>query len=277
MERLRDLLNPYKIWLSFWHRRELISQLVQRELTQRYRGSFLGMLWTLIVPLVMLAIYTFVFSVVFKARWQVSGAAETPPGEFAFILFAAISGFNVFSESTNRAPNLVVNAPNYVKKVVFPLEVLPVVTLCVALITSLINVVLVVAGYAIFFGTFSSTLYLLPLAYLPLILLTLGCGWALAALGVYIRDVIQATPIAVQVLFFITPIFYPVEAVPQAMRVILNLNPLTVIVDSFRQTLLWGQALDWAAWGWWTGGLLIFAIVGYAMFMKSRRGFADVL
>lgn len=276
MEQLRDLLNPYQIGINLWRRRELISQLVRRELTQRYRGSFLGMLWTLIVPLVMLAIYTFVFSVVFKARWQVSGA-ETPPGEFAFILFAALSGFNVFSDATNRAPGLVVGAPNYVKKVVFPLEVLPVVTLCVALITSLINVVLVVAGYAIFFGTFSPTLFLLPLAYLPLILLTLGFGWFLAALGVYIRDVIQATPIVVQVLFFLTPIFYPAEAVPQALQVILNLNPLTVIVNGFRQTLLWGQALDWAAWGLWSGVMLVFAVLGYAFFMKFRRGFADVL
>lgn len=276
MEPIRNLLNPYQIAVNLWRRRELISQLVRRELTQRYRGSFLGMLWTLIVPLVMLAIYTFVFSVVFKARWQVSGP-ETPPGEFAFILFAALSGFNVFSDSTNRAPGLVVGAPNYVKKVVFPLEVLPVVTLCVALITSLINVILVVAGYAIFIGTLSPTLYLLPLAYLPLILLTLGMGWFLAALGVYVRDVIQATPIVVQVLFFLTPIFYPAAAVPQALQVILNLNPLTVIVNGFRQTLLWGQMLDWAAWSMWSAVMLVFAVLGYAFFMKFRQGFADVL
>lgn len=276
MEQTRDLVNPVSIIRSLIQRRVLIYQLVRRELSQRYRGSYLGMLWTLLVPLVMLAIYTFIFSVVFKARWQVSGP-ETPPGEFAFILFAAISGFNVFSESSNRAPALVVNVPSYVKKVVFPLEVLPVVSLGVALVTSLVNVVLVVIGWGIFFNTLSPTLYLLPLAYLPLILLCLGVGWFLASLGVYVRDVIQITSIGVQILFFLTPIFYPVSAVPSGLQTILQINPLTVIVNGFRQTLLWGQALDWGAWGLWTALLLVFAVLGYAWFMKTKKGFADVL
>lgn len=276
MQPILKLINPFHIAQDLWQRRVLTVELIKRELGQRYRGSYLGVLWSLIVPLVMLVIYTFVFSVVFKARWQVSGA-ETPPGEFAFILFAAITGFNVFSDTTNRAPSLVVNVPSYVKKVVFPLEVLPVVGLSVALITSLINVVLVLVGWALFFGTFSATLYLLPLAYLPLILLCLGMGWFLASLGVYVRDTVQLVPIVVQVLFFLTPIFYPASAVPPAMQTILQLNPLTVIVTCFRQCLLWGQTFDWGLWGLWTALLLVFAAAGYAWFMKTKRGFADVL
>lgn len=276
MEHLRDLINPLKIFRHFWRLRALTLELVKRELGQRYRGSYLGMVWTLIVPLVMLAIYTFVFSVVFKARWQPSGP-ETPPGEFAFILFAAVSAYNVFSEAANRAPGLVVSVPSYVKKVVFPLEVLPVVAVLVALVTSLINVVLVLVGWGIFFGSISTTLYLLPLAYLPLVLLCLGTGWFLASLGVYVRDVAQVTAIVVQVLFFLTPIFYPAEAVPAAMQAVLRINPLTVIVTGFRQTLLWSQPLDWGAWGLWSALLLVFALAGFAWFMKTKKGFADVL
>jgi lipopolysaccharide transport system permease protein len=262
--------------ISIWYHRELISELVQRELSQRYRGSFLGAFWSLIIPLVMLLIYTFVFGVVFKARWQ-GLAQDLPPQQFALVLFAGLAAFNVFSEVVNRAPNLVVGVPNYVKKVIFPLEILPVVSLLVALVNSLIVVCLILVANLIIQHSISITLFLLPLAYLPLILICLAASWFLSSLGVYIRDVGQGIGVVVQVLFFISPVFYPIEAVPAGLRPILALNPLATVIQSFRQVLLWGQPLSWLEWGAWTAAGLLLALLGYTWFMKTKKGFADVL
>ncbi len=276
MTTLISSLNPVRITRGLWRYRALIWSLTKRELSQRYRGSFLGALWTFIVPLFMLLIYTFVFGVIFKARWQVNGP-ETPTGEFALILFAGITPFNLFSEVANRSPNLIVGMTTYVKKVVFPLEVLPVVAVGAALINSFVNVGLLIIANLIIMHTFSWAIVFLPLAYLPLLLLSLGVGWFLSSLGVYIRDVAQGIVIVVQILFFLTPIVYPVAAVPPALQPILSINPLTFIADSFRQSVLWSQQLNWVGLAAWTIILAIFAAAGLAWFLKTRKGFADVL
>jgi lipopolysaccharide transport system permease protein len=259
-----------------WSHRELIWDLTRRELSQRYRGSFLGALWSLVIPLVMLLIYTFVFGVVFKARWQDLNQ-DLPPQEFALILFSGLAAFNVFSEVVNQAPNLIVTHPNYVKKVIFPLEILPIVTLLVALVNSLIMVVLILVGTLIIRGTISGTIYLLPLAYLPLIFLSLALSWFLSSLGVYIRDIGQGISVFVQVLFFLSPIFYPLEAVPGRLRIILGASPLSTIVDGFRSVLLLGNPLPWAAWALWTLFTLLAAWLAFIWFAKTKKGFADVL
>jgi lipopolysaccharide transport system permease protein len=276
MTTLMSSINPVRITRSLWRCRALIWSLTKRELSQRYRGSFLGALWTFIVPLFMLLIYTFVFGVVFKARWQVDGP-ETPTGEFALILFAGLTPFNLFSEVANRSPNLIVNMTTYVKKVVFPLEILPVVAVGAALINSFVNVGLLVIANLIIMHSFSWAIIFLPLAYVPLLLLCLGVGWFLSSLGVYVRDVAQGIGIVVQILFFLTPIVYPITAVPPALQPILSINPLTFIADSFRQSVLWGQQLHWKALAAWTIALAIFAAAGFAWFLKTRKGFADVL
>ena len=270
-------LNPVALFVSLWSHRHLMRQITTRELTQRYQGSYLGMFWSFMVPLLMMAVYTFVFSVVFKARWRSDATTEASMGEFALTLFAGLTAFNVFSEVVNRAPSLILGVPNYVKKVVFPLEILPVVSVASAVINSFISAGLVVTGSLLLLHKFSGTLFLLPLAYLPLIFLALGLGWFLSSLGVYIRDVAQVIGIIVQMLFFMSPVFYPVSAVPEAIRPILMMNPLTPILESFRQVLLWGDPLNWLSWLAWTAGTFIFALFGYAWFAGTKKGFADVI
>jgi lipopolysaccharide transport system permease protein len=273
--RFRQLINPVYMARSLWRHRDLIGQMVRRDLGMRYRASYLGVLWSFITPLMMLAIYTFVFSTVFKARWRPD--VETSTGEFALTLFAGMAAFNLFSEVTNRAPNLILQVPNYVKKVVFPLEVLPMVAAGTALVNSLITTLLVITGAALLLGQVSPTLWALPLAYLPLLLLSLGVAWLLASLGVYIRDIGQGVGLVVQMLFFMSPVFYPVTAVPAELRGLLLVNPLTFILTAFRQAILWGQPLAWEEWGLWTGLAALLALAGYAWFMRTKKGFADVM
>lgn len=224
----------------------------------------------------MLLIYTFVFSLVFQSRWQSEGV-DIPPQQFALILFAGLTPFNVFSEVTNRAPSLITSVPNYVKKVLFPLEILPVVNVGVALVNSFISIVLLLIGYLIIFRTISATIYLLPIVYIPLIFLSLGIGWFLSALGTYIRDIANGIGIFVQMMFFLSPIFYSASSVPGSLQRIYNLNPLVTIIDCFRQVLFWGEPISWYAWGIWTVITLLFAWSGHWCFQILKKGFADVI
>ncbi len=269
-------LDPVRMARSLWQHRELITRLIGQEVVQRYRGSYLGIVWSLITPILMLAVYAFVFSVVFQARWGALGGSPHT-GQFALTLFAGLIPFGVFSEVVNRAPSLILAVPNYVKKVVFPLEILPVVALGSAVVHSLISAAILLAGSLLLLGAVSPTVLLLPLAYLPLILLTLGVSWFLASLGVYVRDIGHAIGVVVQVLFFLSPIFYPVSAVPERFRPVLYANPLTEIIAGFRRTALWGEALAWGPWSVLVLGTAAAALVGYAWFMQTRKGFADVM
>lgn len=275
--RLLPLLNPIDAARNLYRNHELIWNLTKREVNSTYRGSFLGALWTIIVPLMMMLIYTFVFSVILQAKWDSGSSQPTPRVEFALILYAGLTAFNFFSSVINRAPGLVLVVPNYVKKVVFPLEILPIVIIGSALFTLLINVVLILIGSVLVYGRISPTIWLLPLVFFPMILLSLGLAWFLSSLSVYIRDIGQATSVVVQVLFFITPIVYSDKMVPANLRFILTLNPLTSIVDGFRRVLLWGEMLDWKTWSVVTIISIIVAILGFAWFSATKRGFADVI
>ncbi|HYB41722.1 MAG TPA: ABC transporter permease [Candidatus Methylomirabilis sp.] len=269
-------LDPVRMLGGLWRHRELTVRLIGQEVAQRYRGSYLGIVWSFITPILMLSVYAFVFSVVFRARW---GDAAGPMGsvEFALTLFAGLVPFGVFSEVLNRAPSIVLAVPNYVKKVVFPLEILPVVAVGSAVVHSFISAGILLAGTLVLLGSVSPTAVLLPLAYLPLVLLALGLCWFLASLGVYVRDVGQAIGIATQVLFFLSPIFYPISAVPERFRPFIMANPLTEIIAGFRRTMLWGSAPGWSAWAVLTAATALIALLGYAWFMQTRRGFADVM
>jgi lipopolysaccharide transport system permease protein len=267
--------HPWRLVLHFVKRRDLIWQFTLREVQGRYRGSYLGILWAFITPLLQLTVYTFVFSVIFKARWGPSESESFM--DFALILFSGMIAFNVFSESATRAPTLILSNPNYVKKVVFPLEILPVSVLGSALIHSLLSLGIVIVGLLLSSGTLHGTLLYLPLVYLPLIALTLGVSWSLASLGVFIRDIGNFVGIAVTLLFFLTPIIYPMSAVPETIQPVLRLNPLSVIVEDFRRVVIWGLPPDWL----WLGSVtLVSALVmlgGYMWFMKIKRAFADVI
>ena len=269
-------LQPRNAARNLWRNRDLIIELTRRELSQRYRGSFLGVLWSLLVPFVMLVIYTFVFSFIFKARWNVNGE-QASSVDYALTLFAGMTAFNVFSELVTRSATLITGMPNYVKKVVFPLEVYPLVILLVAVVMSFINIGLLLVANLLLAHSISRTLFLLPLAYLPLIFLCLGLGWFFSAIGVYIRDLAQIVPVFTTMMFFLSPIVYPLSIVPEPLQPILQLNPLTTITECFRQSLIWGGPLPWFEWSVWTVLSLCLALLGYAWFMGTKKGFADVL
>lgn len=270
------LLNPAGAAADLWRRRDLVRRFTARYFVARYRGTYLGVLWALLFPLAMLAIYTFVFNTIFVAR-EGADPAQTR-SQFAVMLFCGIVVFGIFAESVTRSAHLVVDNPNYVKRVVFPLHVLPVAVLGSSLLHSLFGFALTLAGTAAFFGRIPATAALLPLVLLPLAGLALGFSWMLAAATVFVRDAANAAAIIVgQVLFFATPIFYRVENLPESLRAAALLNPLAVVVENARRVLILGEAPR-------AGELLLAAGIslavlqaGYALFRRAARGFADVL
>lgn len=260
--------------VSLWRNRDLVKQMVKREVVGRYRGSFMGILWSFFYPVFMLAVYTFVFSVVFKARWNAGSDSKT---EFALVLFAGLIVFNLFAECINRAPGLILSNTNYVKKVVFPLETLPLVTLGSALFHALISLGVWLIAYFIFFGTPHSTGLLFPLILLPLLLIIMGLSWGLASLGVYLRDVSQFIGIVTTVMMFISPLFYPTSALPEKYRHLLMLNPLTPVIELVRDVLFWGKVPNFIILTVYLFCAALIAWLGFAWFQKTRKGFADVL
>lgn len=272
--RTYSIWNPVKIAVNLWQHRELIKQFVKRDVIGRYRGSYLGIMWSFLNPLLMLTVYTFVFSVVFKARWGVESNSKT---EFALILFCGITTFNLFAEIVNRAPGLIISNVNYVKKVVFPLEILPVVVLGSAFVHASISLFILIIGLAVLLGVLHWTIVFIPLVLLPLVLLSIGLGWLFASLGVFLRDIGHILGVAVQVLMFLSPIFYPVSAIPKELQHLYYINPLSYVVEDMRRIMVWGQLPNW---GWLTFGTILgvlVALFGHAWFQKTRGGFADVL
>lgn len=272
--RSRIEFGPLAPFVDLLRHRALLVAMTRREVESRYRGSALGLLWSLITPLLTLAAFTFVFSVIFQVKW---GAANLGHGEFALIAFAGLLVFACFAECLTRAPGLVLSQANLVKKVVFPAQILPVVILGGALFQLAIGTtVLLVMAVALGF-TPSVTVLALPVVLLPLVLCILGLTWVISAAGVYFRDLGQVVGLLVTLLMFLIPIFYPASAVPEAFRPIITLNPLAVLVEEARGVLLWGRWPDWFQLAW--VGLLGWAVAwgGYLLFMKLRRGFSDVL
>jgi len=273
--RVVDFLNPLSLARALWHHRDLIVQLTRREIEGRYRGSFLGIFWSLANPLLMLTIYTLVFGVIFRSRWP--QARSDGLADFALILFAGLAAYACFSETVNRAAGSIVSVPNYVKKVVFPLEVLPVSILGAALFHMLVSITVLLVVHLALGGGLPWTIVLLPVVSLPLVCLSLGLAWFVASLGVYIRDVGQAVGIVLQVMFFLTPIFYSIEMIPEPLRTLVLLNPMAPVTENFRRVLLWGELPSWPGTLWWTLATGAAMMLGYAWFMKTRKGFADVL
>ncbi len=267
--------NPIRIIQNLWMHRELISQLTRLQILQRYKGSYLGIIWSLVTPLAMLLIYTFVFSVIFKLRWE--GGITGSHAEFALTLFTGLIAFNFFSESVLAASNLIIDNPNYVKKVIFPIEILPLISIASALINALFSIFILLLGVVIIMGKLPWTLIFLPIIYFPLILLSLGLSWFLSSMGVFIRDTGHLIGVIVQMLFFLTPIFYPISAIPINFRFLLYLNPLSTIVNHCRRVILWGQLPNWGEFSIITIGALSVCFLGYIWFIKSRSIFSDVV
>jgi lipopolysaccharide transport system permease protein len=260
---------------SLFGHRQLIFQMTQREVLGRYKGSFMGLAWSFFTPLLMLAVYTFVFSVVFKARWGDDG--EQSNTGFAVVMFVGMIVHALFAEVLNRAPGMIIGNVNYVKKVVFPLEILPVIAMLAALFHTAISLGVLLAAYVLFKGFVHWTAIFIPLVFFPLILLSLGLAWILASLGVFLRDVGQTIGLLTTVMMFLAPVFYPLTAVPEVLRPLIMLNPLTFIIEQARNALVWGFLPDWIGLGIYTLTSAVIAWIGYAWFQKTRKGFADVL
>lgn len=272
---MRDFSStPKEMFASMWRNRSLIQASVKREVLGRYRGSFFGLLWSFFNPLLMLIVYTFVFSEIFKARWSINSESKT---EFAFVLFAGLIIFNLFAECISRAPGLILSNVNYVKKVVFPLEILPFVGFLSGLYHGLVSLLVWLVGYVLFFGLPHISVLYLPIIILPFAMFIMGLSWALASLGVFLRDIAQFISAVIMTLMFLSPIFYPVTALPEKYRFLLFLNPLTPVIEMTRDSLYWGKAPDLSlVISYWCVTTII-AWLGFVWFQKTRKGFADVL
>lgn len=267
-------ISPWALIRMGIEHRRLIWRLAARELIARYRGSVFGFLWLFFTPLCMLAIYTVIFSQVFKARWDV---AFDSPFDFALILFLGLILFNLFGEVFARAPTLMLENVSYIKKVVFPLEILSIVSVLVALVNAVISLGILLVFYLFVRGVPPLMVMTIPLYLLPCAFFGLGSAWLLSSLGVFLRDLKPLVALVSMVLLFLSPIFYPLSAVPEKLQQLIILNPLSQIIEDARAVmfkhqsphvtwLLFQIALSWLfAWG------------TYLWFMKTKKGFADVV
>lgn len=261
---------------SLGSNRRLLKDLTWREISGRYRGSMLGIGWSIFQPLLMLAVYTFVFSVVFGAKWSSAGSPSNN-ADFAMFVFVGVLLHAILAEAITRAPALILANANYVKKVIFPIELLPATVVGAAAFHALIAAAILLASVMLFGGGLHWTVLWLPLLVLPLLLMALGLAWLLAALGVFLRDIAQVTGVVASILMFLAPVFYPVSALPDPLEAWIYLNPLTYVIEQSRGVIFEGV-------GPGLGGLALYYLLslaiaqfGYWFFQKSRHGFSDVL
>jgi lipopolysaccharide transport system permease protein len=274
MSLLLWVANPLTVFRHFRQHRYLLMQLAWREVQVRYRGSWLGPLWSLLTPLLMLAVYTFVFSVIFKARWGDGIESQT---DTALALFGGLTAFGLFAETVGSAPTLILGNRNYVKRVVFPLEILPLARLLSNLLQAGFAFCMFAAALIILRGAIPWTMLLLPVVILPLALLTLGCALFLASLGVFVRDIQQVVSLVVTMLMFMSAVFYPVSSLPPESQWAFKINPLVPIIEDVRRVCLVGSMPDWPSWLVTLLVSVLVAMAGLFWFMKSKNAFADVV
>lgn len=268
-------VHPQEILRSLVGNRDLFLALLRRDISGRYKGSLLGLMWSLVHPVFMLSVYVFVFGAIFRSRW--TGAGETTVS-YALVLFGGLIVFNLFSEAVNRAPLLIVDNANYVKKVVFPLELLPLVSLGTSAFHAAISFAIWIVFHAFTAGVPSPVgmIYFL-IVLIPLIVFTAGVTWFVSALGVYLRDISQVIGIITSALLFLSPIFYPLSAVPERFQTLIQLNPVAQVVEQARDALLRGQGPNPTIWALHMIVGCVVAWLGFAWFQKTRKGFSDVL
>lgn len=266
--------GPHNVILTFLDHKSLIFRLAAREIRARYKGSVIGVAWAFLIPTIMLAIYTYVFTVVFQARWNQHIGNRT---DFALALFAGLIVFNLFAESVGRAPSLLSENPSYITKVIFPLEALCWVPLLVSGFNAAVSTAILLVFYTTTHGIPHATIFWLPLIISPLILFLLGIMLILAPLGLYLPDVRQIIPPTISILMFATPVFYPIAALPSAARAIVSLSPIAFTIEQFRRVALEHSNPNLV-------GILVFGLVGflfawlgYFFFFITKRGFADVI
>lgn len=267
--------SPLALVRSLVKHRSLIWQMTVREVVGRYRGSFMGLAWSFFNPLLMLLVYTFVFTTVFHARWPQSGSSGK--ANFAIVLFIGMIVFTIFGDNVNRAPTLILTNPSYVKRVVFPLETLPVVAMGATVFNAFVSLIVWLLAYLLLVGVPHATALLLPLIILPFVIATLGVSWFLASLGVYLRDVGQTVGIITTAMMFLAPVFYSARNLPAKFKMLVLANPATFIIEQSRTVLVWGQLPNWTGLGLYTLLSVLVGWGGFWWFQRTRRGFADVL
>lgn len=251
----------------------LFRQLLGRELAARYRTTTLGALWLVLQPLLMLSVYTLVFSGIFKARWP---GADTPR-DFALMLFAGLVPFTLLSEVLIASPGIVVGQPNFVKKVVFPLPMLALVKVAAAVVTALIGTAILLIAQGWLVGVPSAWAWLSPLILLEMVPMLLAIAWSLSALGVYLRDIAQFVGILSSVLLFLSPIFFPADAMPKVASGLVHFNPLVAPIEQLRRVTVENSAPNWGALASHFSLSVLAALVAFALFRRLSGGFSDVL
>jgi lipopolysaccharide transport system permease protein len=259
----------------FWNNRNLIFQMTKREVIARYKGSSIGLAWAFLNPVLMLTVYTVVFSVIFNARWGMGD--ESSKVHFAVVLFTGLICLNFFNEILNKSSTLIVSNVNYVKKVIFPLEVLPIIVMLVSLFHTFISLIILFCFLFIFDIHFYLTLIFIPIIFFPLIMMAVGTSYFIASMGVYIRDISQIIGIVTLLLMFLSPIFYPISAVPDAIQKFIMINPLTFIIEELRKVIFLGITPDVLGFFIYFFISLVILFFGYIFFQKTKKGFADVL
>ena len=264
------------VWRPLWQlprRLDLILSLTKRELAARYRGSALGIIWALLTPIVMIAIFTIIFAGIFKAKFGVSSSQW----DYALYLFCGLLPWNAFQESLQLSSSTIVAHANLVKRVVFPLETLPVSLSLAAAVNQLFGTIVLVAAIVILRREIHPTIVFLPLILIPQIIATFGGAWLVASLGVFIRDIVQGIALVLMAWMYLTPIIYPESLVPPAYRSIINVNPFTPLVRNYRRILIEGLSPDWTGLAYFSAFAILSFIVGYWWFARTRKNFADVI
>jgi lipopolysaccharide transport system permease protein len=264
------------IWRPLWQlpqRSELIFSLAKRDLLTRYKGSALGLIWAVLTPVVMIAMFTFIFAGIFGARF----GASTSHWDYAVYLFCGLLPWTMFQETVQQSATTIITHANLVKRVVFPLETLPVAQAISALGNQLLATIALLLAVIVIQRQLPVTFFWFPILLVPQLLLAMGAAWLISSLGVFLRDIVQGVSLALMAWMYLTPIIYPESYVPDRFRVLINLNPFTPLVRSYRRIFLESQVPDWRGLGYFTVIALLVFVFGYWWFARTRKNFADVI
>jgi lipopolysaccharide transport system permease protein len=264
------------VWRPLWElpgRFELIGSLARRELAARYKGSVLGLLWAIVTPVVMIAIFTFIFAGIFGARF----GASNSHWDYAIYLFCGLLPWNMFQESLVLSASTIIAHSNLVKRVVFPLETLPMAQALSALVNQMFGTLALLVAMILIRHQLHPTTLWLPVVVIPQLLATFGAAWLIASLGVFLRDIAQGISLFLMAWMYLTPIIYPESIVPERYRFYININPFTSLIRNYRRILIEGSAPDWAGLGYFTAFAVVLFVFGYWWFAKTRKNFADVI
>lgn len=265
--------HPAQIFLMLRCHHNLIMQLIKRDILMKYRGSFAGLLWLIIAPLLMLSLYTIVFGIFMRVQWP----GVTNNLMYSLLIYVGLIILNFFSECVSRSPSMIISNTNFVKKVVFPVEIYPWVVVGSALFHAVVNIIILTVFSFFIIGKINSTILLIPILFLPLILFTLGISWFLCSAGVYIRDIAHMMAFILQILMYLSPVFYSITMLPHFFQKILYLNPLTFIIEEARSLVIFGNFPQWFYIGIYFLISFLIAYLGFLGFQKTKSGFADIL